>query len=479
MYIWDGRPGDPNGLTRIVADCGARAEHLSPRLETQLHRGTPVLVGIPPEGACDPLGVIRSLKLKELEICAISDARETSLTHRCQALLAGAAVLLEAGGNDFEDQLRHWIQNKLRAQREQIEQLERTRKLMREMQIVGDSAPLLQTFQLLVKISPLSDVPVLISGESGTGKELFAHALHKLDPKRSHGRFVSLNCAAISAQLVESELFGHRKGSFTGAESHRKGLIRSAEGGTLFLDEVGELEMALQAKMLRVLQEKRVLGVGEDTDVAVDVRVVAATNRSLEQMVKAGSFREDLYHRLNVVNIHIPPLRERSQDVSLLVSHFLRKHRNISNGAEFPVSHDFVNALCRLELRGNARELENIICQALLSKTDMNELGLLDLPRNVWYSVVEVEGTGDQPNQPADSALRKADPADETSREPELFQQLLQSGASLAASLERCEKILLQAALRRTDGNQSQTARLLGITPRSVYNKLRRHNLAA
>jgi len=436
-------------------------------------------VVMPLDGTCDPLGVIRSLKLKELEICAITDARETSLTRRCQALLAGAAVLLETAANDFTDQLRQWIQNKLSAQREQIEQLERTRKLMREMQIVGDSPPLIQAFRLLVKISALSDVPVLISGESGTGKELFAHALHKLDPKRSHGTFVSLNCAAISAQLVESELFGHRKGSFTGAERHRKGLIRSAEGGTLFLDEVGELDLALQAKMLRVLQEKRVLGVGEDSDIPVDIRVVAATNRSLEQMVKAGSFREDLYHRLNVVNIHIPPLRERNQDVALLVSHFLRKHRNISNGAEFPASRDFVSALCRLALRGNARELENIICQALLSKTDMNELGLLDLPRNVWYSVVAVETNGDQPTPPVATDLRKPDPAVETSPEPDLFQQLLQSGAGLAASLERCEKILLQAALRRTDGNQSQTARLLGITPRSVYNKLRRHNLAA
>jgi len=475
----DGRPADPNALAQIVEDCGARAKILSPRVETQLHRGTPVLVAMPPDGTYDPLGVIRSLKLKDLEICVITDAHDTSLTRRCQALLAGAAVLLEAQGNGFTDQLRQWIQNKLKAQREQLEQLERTRKLMCEMQIVGDSAPLLHAFRLLVKISALSDVPVLISGESGTGKELFAQALHKLDPKRSHSTFVSLNCAAISAQLVESELFGHRKGSFTGAERHRKGLIRSAEGGTLFLDEVGELDMGLQAKMLRVLQEKRVLGVGEDTDVAVDIRVVAATNRSLEQMLKAGSFREDLYHRLNVVNINIPPLRERSQDIALLVSHFLRKHRNISNGAEFPVSHDFVSALCRLELRGNARELENIICQALLGKADLDELGLLDLPRNVWHSVIAVEGREAQPTPPADTAFRKPDPADETSREPELFQQLLRSGTSLAASLECCEKILLQAALRRTDGNQSETARLLGITPRSVYNKLRRHNLAA
>lgn len=478
--MWDTCLGDRSGLPRIIADCGARVEYLAPPFATNVPRGTPSLLTMTRNGTADPLTVIRILKEKDLEICAIStDGYGTSLTERCQALLAGAAILLDANGGDFPNQLRNWIQSKLRAQYLQTEELERIGTLMREMHIVGNSGPLLNAFRLLQKVSALSDVPVLISGESGTGKELFAHALQKLDPKRSRGAFVSLNCAAISAQLVESELFGHRKGSFTGAEHHRKGLIRSAEGGTLFLDEVGELEIGLQAKMLRVLQEKRVLGVGEDAEVPVDIRVIAATNRSLEQMVKAGTFREDLYHRLNVVNVHIPPLRERTQDVALLIDHFLRKYSNIARGADFPVSRDFVNALSRLELRGNARELENIIRQVLLNKSDTNELSLLDLPQDVWRGVIAVDTPGPQAAVAADREVQNGDISEQTIRVQEVFRQLLESGASLSATLQRCEKILLEAALRRAKGNQSQTARILGITPRSVYNKLRRHNLAA
>jgi len=245
----------------------------------------------------------------------------------------------------------------------------------------------------------------------------------------------------------------------------------------LLLDEVGELEIGLQAKMLRVLQEKRVLAVGEDAEVPVDIRVIAATNRPLDQMVRAKTFREDLYHRLNVVNIRIPPLRERTEDIRLLVEHFVRKHSNLASVDRVAVAFDFVNALSQLELRGNARELENIVRQVLLNKAEGEELTLLDLPREVMRSIVAVESVEDQSSVPTARELDHG--ADDTSQELRVFQNLLASGASLSTSLRRCEKILLQAALLRARGNQSQTARLLGITPRSVYNKLRRHNLAA
>ena len=480
MYVWDPRATHRVKLAQTIAACDARAEYLSSASLAGILplRGMLALVVMEPDGPTDPLGVIRFFKHRQLEILAITpDAQSMSLTERCHALLAGATALIDSRSDDFAIRLREGVLRSLQAQHLRGKELEHVRGAMRAMHIIGDSESLLDAFRTLLKVSALSDVPVLISGESGTGKELFAHALQQLDPKRSRGPFVSVNCAAISSHLVESELFGHRRGSFTGAEHHRKGLVRSADGGTLLLDEVGELEIGLQAKMLRVLQEKRVLAVGEDAEVPVDIRVIAATNRPLDQMVRAKTFREDLYHRLNVVNIRIPPLRERTEDIRLLVEHFVRKHSNLASVDRVAVAFDFVNALSQLELRGNARELENIVRQVLLNKAEGEELTLLDLPREVMRSIVAVESVEDQSSVPTARELDHG--ADDTSQELRVFQNLLASGASLSTSLRRCEKILLQAALLRARGNQSQTARLLGITPRSVYNKLRRHNLAA
>ena len=198
---------------------------------------------------------------------------------------------------------------------------------MKRLGSVGESQAMMAVFHTVLRVSPLSDMPVLITGETGTGKELLAHAIHQLDPKRCHGPFIALNCSALSPGLAESELFGHRRGAFTGADRERKGLIRAAEGGVLFLDEIGELDDALQAKLLRVLQENRVLGIGDDQEVAVNVRIIAATNRNLDAMVQQRTFRADLFHRLNVLAIHIPPLRERPADLKPLIEHFLEKHQ--------------------------------------------------------------------------------------------------------------------------------------------------------
>jgi transcriptional regulator with GAF, ATPase, and Fis domain len=291
---------------------------------------------------------------------------------------------------------------------------------------------------------------------------------------------VALNCSAISPGLAESELFGHRRGAFTGADRERKGLIRAAEGGVLFLDEVGELDGALQAKLLRVLQESRVLGVGEEREVAVNVRIIAATNRDLNTMVQRSQFRADLFHRLHILPIHIPPLRERPLDLKPLVEHFLEKHQFLKSAWTPAVTPDFLDALMRLELPGNARQLENLVRWVLVNKDDDTPLNLGDLPLEVWEQLSgPAEALGPEPEAgDGEKAVRPSASATLRQDMPSHFADLLATnGWNLSQSLRFCEKLLLEAALHKARGNQSQMARLLGITPRSVYNKLHKHHL--
>ena len=344
---------------------------------------------------------------------------------------------------------------------------------MGELGIVGRSPDMLSLFRQLVRLSALSDLSTVITGETGTGKELLARALYALDAKRRGGTFVALNCGAISPALAESELFGHRRGAFTNAHRDRKGLIRAAHKGVLFLDEISELGAPLQTKLLRVLQESRVLAVGEDQEVAIDVRVVAATNRPLERLVAEGQFRADLYHRLNVMSLNVPPLRERRADIPPLVEHFTRKHRGLNGAVCSAIQSGFLEAVCRLDLPGNARQLENLVRFALVHNDGGGPLGLRDLPPNVWTDVlshdgspvVESPGQVSAPPEPLDGALTTY-PA----------RLLAANSWNLSRSLESCERSMLEAAMRESRGNQSRAARLLGITPRSVYNKLRRYH---
>jgi transcriptional regulator with PAS, ATPase and Fis domain len=298
-----------------------------------------------------------------------------------------------------------------------------------------------------------------------------------LDPKRRHGPFIPVNCGAISFGLAESELFGHRRGAFTGADRDRKGLIRAAEGGVVFLDEIGELDDALQVKLLRVLQERRVLGVGDDHEVPVSVRVIAATNRNLSAAVQQGKFRADLFHRLNVLSIHIPPLRERRADVGPLIAHLLEKNQSLQTAGFISAGPDFVEALTRIDLPGNVRQLENLVRRALVNKAAPAPLTLTDLPVEIWQQLAEQEDRvrseqldGGGPGKPA----RETAPQTLSS---DLVNLLDAHGWSLAQTLRYCERLLLEAALRRKQGNQSQTARLLGLTPRSIYSKIRRYHL--
>jgi transcriptional regulator with GAF, ATPase, and Fis domain len=351
---------------------------------------------------------------------------------------------------------------------------------MKRLGIVGESEAMLAMFKKVLRAGALSDLPTLITGETGTGKELLAYAIHQLDPKRREGPFVAVNCGAISPGLAESELFGHRKGAFTGADRDRKGLIRSAHGGVLFLDEIGELSGDLQAKLLRVLQDNRILGVGDDQEVSIDFRVIAATNRDLERMVDQKEFRADLFHRLNVLTIHVCPLRERTADLRPLIKHFLAKYRSLMPSGTLPVNQDFVDALAQLELPGNVRQLENLVRRAVVDKMDDTPLGLSDLPIEIWQQLsTQEKGRQVQPAlYPHDKEVASAGVQTLPMEFCSNFLQVLDlEGWNLAHALEYCERLLLEAALHQEHGNQSRAARLLGITPRSVYNKLLKHHM--
>jgi two-component system, NtrC family, response regulator HydG len=408
---------------------------------------------------------IAALRRHAFTLIACGDgADHWSLGARSRLMLVGCAAVLDSGSIEFQTRLRTALLGALHTALVEDAETARLKQLMHGLGLIGESQTMLEIMRQLVQVSTLSDVPTLITGETGTGKELIARALHCLDPKRRGGPFVGVNAGAITSTLVESELFGHRRGAFTGADRDRRGLIRTANEGVLFLDEIGELDPSLQAKLLRVLQEGRVLGVGEDRDVSVSVRVVAATNADLPAMIQRGTFRADLFHRLNVLSLHIPPLRERPADIAPLVRHFARLHQGLAHGlrreAVVTVDPDFSAALSSLDLPGNARQLENIVRRALLHSAGRGVLGIGDLPPEVLQQLVQAD----------EATSRQADPTQAGSR-PTVRDW------NLARSLAAYERSMVEAALLESGGNQAGAARLLGITPRSVYNKIHRHRL--
>jgi two-component system response regulator PilR (NtrC family) len=324
---------------------------------------------------------------------------------------------------------------------------ERVAGRVRMAQLLGKSRPMQKVFELIGKIHS-NKSSVLITGESGTGKELVARALHT-EGNRAAGPFVAVNCGAIPDDLMESELFGHVKGAFTGAVVDRLGLFREADGGTLFLDEIGELSLGLQVKLLRVLQERRVKAVGGTGEVDVDVRVVAATNRELEEEVARGAFRQDLYYRLNVIEIRLPPLRQRRDDIPLLVDHFLRRFAK-EHGK--PITGLTPAAAARLEehdFPGNVRELENIIERAIALASGP-VLDVDDLP--------VLRSGGGRPHAP---------PAGE----------LPDDGVDLDRLVADYERAWVQKALDKTGGVRKRAALLLGISFRSMRYRLEKLGL--
>ncbi|MEJ5266973.1 MAG: sigma-54 dependent transcriptional regulator, partial [Bacteroidales bacterium] len=226
-------------------------------------------------------------------------------------------------------------------------------------QMIGESPAIKKVKEIIEKVAP-TDARVLITGENGTGKEVVARWIHEKS-NRSKAPFVEVNCAAIPSELIESELFGHEKGAFTSAIKQRKGKFEQAEGGTIFLDEIGDMSLSAQAKVLRVLQENKISRVGSDKDISVNVRVIAATNKNLQEEIKKGNFREDLYHRLSVILIKVPPLNERLEDIPLLVEHFIEITCNEQNVAKKKITDQAIEELKKIKWTGNIRELRNVI----------------------------------------------------------------------------------------------------------------------
>jgi transcriptional regulator with GAF, ATPase, and Fis domain len=472
----------------VIAECGAEPRWIDSASNVQdaeFHPSCSLAIVAPggspgpADAGFDTIGTLTRRGLKV--ICYEDGAQGWPLSVQCRALLAGASGLLDSGRSEFTQELRRLLTKFLRAETTRLAEEEQIRHVMNGLGVVGRSPAMMSAFRWVLRVSRLSDLAALITGETGTGKQLLAHAIHQLDEKRRKGPFVAVNCGAINPGLAESELFGSRRGAYTGAHQDRRGLIRSAEGGVLFLDEVGELGEDLQAKLLRVVQESRVLAVGEDREIPVSVRIIAATNRDLPVMVRQGRFREDLFHRLNVLSIHIPPLRERPGDIEPMIDHFLKKYRTLNPVAAFGAGADFVEALTRVDLPGNIRQLENLVRYTLVNKDDDQPLRLSDLPPDIWRELAEsTHGTGG-PMEDCDPAPTPSSVREGSGRAPShhLVSLLEANGWNLSRSMRSCERLLLEATLHAAHGNQSHAARLLGITPRSVYNKIRKHNLHA
>jgi two-component system response regulator HydG len=305
--------------------------------------------------------------------------------------------------------------------------------------IIGKSANMRRVFELTAKAAQ-SDAPVIIYGESGTGKELVAHAIHELG-KRREGPFIRFNCAALNESLLESELFGHVKGAFTGAYSHRQGRFEAAHGGDIFLDEIGDIPLSIQVKLLRVLETKQFERVGDVRPVTVDVRIISATHRDLESLVSQGNFREDLFFRINIIPIHLPPLRDRMEDVPLLVNHFIQRLREQSGKPITGLTPDAMSLFMDQPWPGNVRELQGALEYAFV----LAEKGLI----HPEHLPPKVNGPGSGP-------------------------QTLPEGQSNAGT---DEKAALIAALNQTGGNQSRAAALLGVSRITVWHRMKKYGI--
>ena len=381
------------------------------------------------------------IKLENETIGALSAdrlfAEDVSLQEDVRLLRIIASMIAEAVRlrQEAEEERQRLLEENVRLQEELKERF-------RPANIIGNSKAMQAVYDLIAQVAP-GDTTVLLRGESGVGKELVAHAIHYSSP-RADRPFVKVNCAALPETIIESELFGHEKGSFTGAIAQRKGRFELAHGGTIFLDEIGDLSPATQIRLLRVLQEKEFERVGGSETIRTDVRIITATNRDLEALIEEGRFRQDLYYRLNVFPIHIPPLRERKTDIMLLADHFVQKHNEAHGKNVRRISTPAIDMLMAYHWPGNVRELENCIERAVLLSTD-DVIHGHHLPPTL--QTAEASGTG----------LTR----------------------TLPEALDALEREMILDALKSSRGNMAKAARALGISERIMGLRVQKHGIDA
>ncbi len=395
----------------------------------------------------------------------VTDLDESRLSEECEALEAVSAAL--AGPEPVAQRLERALQllaGRLQVVRKRLAGMEPEgegarhrsaagRPLGLQTSLVGQSEALREVYEAIRRVSG-SQATVLLRGESGTGKELVAKAIH-VQGTRARGPFIRLHCAAMTESLLESELFGHERGAFTGAVEQRKGRFELADGGTLFLDEVGDIPPSVQVKLLRVLQDKCFERVGGSRLLSVDVRLISATHRDLEAMVRAGTFREDLYYRLNVVPVTLPPLRERTGDIPLLIDHFLDRF-NRENGRHVRLGRDLMALMTQYEWPGNVRELQNCVERLVVMTEPRSDLVTLDsVPSSLRGYFADMERVTHR----LGAAPRNA------------------QGETLGQSLRDLERERLKAALERSGWVQAKAARALGLSPRQVAYKVKKYRL--
>jgi DNA-binding NtrC family response regulator len=363
----------------------------------------------------------------------------------------GSAVeSLKAGAYDFItkpimlDDVVVSIKKALRRKKRDAEEAERQGKLPRIF--IGENKEIKEIIRLISKVAP-TESTVLINGESGTGKELIAQSLYK-NSKRSDKPFVKISCAALPETLLESELFGYLKGAFTGASTTKKGLFEVAQGGTLFLDEISEVTPGIQAKLLRALQEKEIKPLGGTKDIPIDVRFIAATNKVLTDEISKGNFREDLYYRLNVINITLPPLRERKDDIPMLVNHFIEKFTPKKAGKPKAVANEVIDCFNRYRWSGNIREMENVIERAIILGTG-DVITLADIPERIRSAETQMIESFTKPIEGNDIP-------------------------PLDAAVETLERDLIARALHRSGGTVSSAAKLLSIKRTTLIAKMKK-----
>ncbi|HEX6693549.1 MAG TPA: sigma-54 dependent transcriptional regulator [Longimicrobiales bacterium] len=391
------------------------------------------------------LDVLAAVRERDPEIPVILMTAQASLQSAMKAVNEGAYYYLQKPfSNDELVALCRRAADTRRLSRENkaLKKEIRRREDTSASRPVGRNREFQQVLTLAETIAP-TDSTVLITGESGTGKEVLSRYIHNLS-ERASGPFISINCGALPENLLESELFGHVKGSFTGAVRDKEGLLAVARGGTFMLDEVAEMSPALQVKLLRAVQEREVVPVGGTTPIQIDVRIIAATNRDLEQEIRRGSFRSDLYYRLNVITLHLPPLRERPDDIRVLASWFLDRYAQSANGRSLQLSEDALKTLQAYDWPGNVRELENALERAaILTRTD----------------VVEKEALPARIIEPAPASLvSDRPPANPT--------------------LDLVERAYILYVLQAEGGNKARAAEVLGIDPSTLYRKLTRYDMS-